>query len=191
MKTSLQGKLLIAMPGLIESTFAGSVVYLCAHSAEGAMGLMINKPMPDMNFMELANRIDLSKTPEHVAELLLQKPVHLGGPVEQQRGFVLHSTDYEGGEGSIKVNGDFALTATIDILQDMALGTGPARSLLALGYAGWSPGQLENEIKHNGWLHCDATPHLVFSDDAATVYHRAMGSLGIDPAMLSTTAGHA
>ena len=118
-------------------------------------------------------------------------PVHLGGPVEQQRGFVLHSSEYKVGEGSIKVNRDFSLTATVDVLQDMALGKGPRRSLLALGYSGWSPGQLENEIKHNGWLHCDATHDLVFSADTSNTYQRAMSSLGIDPAMLSTSAGHA
>ena len=186
----LQGKILIAMPGLVESTFVGAVVYLCAHTAEGAMGLIINKPMADMNFMELAGRIDLSKTPPDLAEVLTQRPVHLGGPVEQQRGFVLHSGDYDGGEGSVRVNRDFALTATIDILQDMAVGKGPSRALLALGYSGWSPGQLENEIKHNGWLHCDASPKLVFAAEAAAKYRQALDQLGIDPAMLSSTAGH-
>lgn len=190
MNSFLQGKLLLAMPGLVESTFAGSLLYLCAHSAEGAMGIIINKPMRDLNFMELAGRVDLSRTSDLVAENLSQMPVHMGGPVEQQRGFVLHSGEYDGGEGSVRVNRDFALTATIDILQDMALGKGPLNSLLALGYAGWSPGQLENEIKHNGWLHCDATPALVFSSDAPSKYGRAMGQLGIDPAMLSATAGH-
>ncbi len=186
----LQGKILIAMPGQVESTFAGSVVYLCAHSAEGAMGLIINKPMADMNFMELAGRIDLSHTPPDLAEVLSQMPVHLGGPVEQQRGFVLHSGDYDGGEGSVRVNREFALTATVDILQDMAVGKGPLRALLALGYAGWSPGQLENEIKHNGWLHCDANAKLVFAAEAAHKYRLALDQLGIDPAMLSSTAGH-
>ncbi len=186
----LQGKILIAMPGLLESTFAGSVVYLCAHTAEGAMGLIINKPMADMNFMELAGRIDLSQTPAELAEVLSQMPVHLGGPVEQQRGFVLHSGDYDGGDGSVRVNRDFALTATVDILQDMAMGKGPRRSLLALGYAGWAPGQLENEIKHNGWLHCDASAKLVFAAEAVAKYRLALDQLGIDPAMLSSSAGH-
>ena len=186
----LQGKMLIAMPGLVETTFAGSVVYLCAHSAEGAMGLIINKPMADMNFMELAGRIDLAKTPPEIAESLSQMPVHLGGPVEQQRGFVLHSGEYDGGDGSVRVNRDFALTATIDILQDMARGKGPSRALLALGYSGWSPGQLESEIKHNGWLHCEASSRIIFANDAGAKYKLALKQLGVDPAMLSSTAGH-
>lgn len=187
---TLEGKLLIAMPGLVETTFAHSVIFLCAHSAEGAMGLIINKPIAEMSFMELADRLDLSQVPEPVLESLHAVPVHLGGPVEQQRGFVLHSTEYEGGDGSITVNPTFALTATLDILQDIALGRGPTQKLLALGYAGWAPGQLENEIKHNGWLHCDADPALVFSADHAAKHHNAMARIGIDPRMLSSTAGH-
>lgn len=188
---NLTGKLLIAMPALLEPTFAQSVIFLCAHSPDGAMGLIINKPMPGMSFMELADRLDLSKTSSRVAERLMQMPVLTGGPVEQQRGFVLHGTEYEGGDGSLSVNDHFTLTATTDILTDMARGHGPARCLLALGYAGWSPGQLENEILHNGWLHGDATPELVFSQSHDTKYHMAMKLLGIDPRMLSANAGHA
>jgi putative transcriptional regulator len=191
MDMNLTGKLLIAMPSLQEPTFAHSVVFLCAHSRDGAMGLIVNKPMPGMSFMELADRVDLSKTPARIAENLMQMPVLTGGPVEQQRGFVLHSTEYPGGEGSLKVNDYFALTATTDILTDMAQGHGPARCLLALGYAGWSPGQLESEILHNGWLHGDAAPELVFSESHETKYHTAMKLLGIDPRMLSASAGHA
>jgi putative transcriptional regulator len=191
MDMNLTGKILIAMPALEEPTFAQSVIFLCAHSHEGAMGLIINKPMANMSFMELADRIDLSKTPSRIAEKLMQMPVLNGGPVEQQRGFVLHSTEYPGGDGSLKVNDHFALTATTDILNDMAHGRGPARCLLALGYAGWSPGQLENEILHNGWLHGDAIPELVFSESHTAKYHTAMKHLGIDPRMLSASAGHA
>jgi putative transcriptional regulator len=191
METNLTGKILIAMPSLAEPTFAQSVIFLCAHSVDGAMGLIINKPMPGMNFMEIADRLDLSKTPARLAEKLMQMPVLMGGPVEQQRGFVLHSTEYPGGDGSLKVNDHFALTATTDILTDMARGHGPKRCLLALGYAGWSPGQLENEILHNGWLHCDATRDLVFSEMHDAKYRMAMKILGIDPRMLSASAGHA
>ncbi len=191
METNLTGKLLIAMPSLEEPTFSQSVIFLCAHSRDGAMGLIVNKPMPGMSFMELAERLDLSKTSSRVAERLMQMPVLTGGPVEQQRGFVLHSTEYVGGEGSLTVNDHFALTATTDILIDMARGHGPARTLLALGYAGWSPGQLESEILHNGWLHGDAPPELVFSEAHDSKYHTAMKLLGIDPRMLSVDAGHA
>jgi putative transcriptional regulator len=191
MDMNLTGKILIAMPALEEPTFAHSVIFLCAHSRDGAMGLIINKPMAGMSFMELADRIDLSKTPSRIAERLMQMPVLTGGPVEQQRGFVLHSTEYPGGDGSLKVSDHFALTATTDILNDMAHGRGPARCLLALGYAGWSPGQLENEILHNGWLHGDAMPELVFSESHTDKYHTAMKQLGIDPRMLSASAGHA
>jgi putative transcriptional regulator len=191
MDMNLTGKLLIAMPALLEPTFAQSVIFLCAHSRDGAMGLIINKPMPGMSFMELADRLDLSKTSSRVAERLMQMPVLTGGPVEQQRGFVLHGAEYEGGDGSLKVNDHFTLTATTDILTDMARGHGPKRCLLALGYAGWSPGQLENEIQHNGWLHGDATPELVFSENHEAKYRMAMKLLGIDPRMLSASSGHA
>ena len=191
METNLTGKLLIAMPSMLEPTFEHSVIFLCAHSQDGAMGLIVNKPMPGMSFMELADRLDLSKTSSRIAERLMQMPVLTGGPVEQQRGFVLHSTEYEGGDGSLKVNDLFALTATTDILTDMARGHGPSRCLLALGYAGWSPGQLENEILHKGWLHGDATPELVFSESHDAKYHTAMKLIGIDPRMLSANAGHA
>lgn len=191
MDMNLTGKILIAMPALEEPTFAHSVIFLCAHSRDGAMGLIVNKPMAGMSFIELADRIDLSKTPSRVAEKLMQMPVLTGGPVEQQRGFVLHSTEYPGGDGSLKVNEHFALTATTNILTDMARGHGPVRCLLALGYAGWSPGQLESEILHNGWLHGDATPELVFSEGHDAKYHTAMKLLGIDPRMLSASAGHA
>ena len=191
MHVSLQGKLLIAMPGLVESTFASSVIFLCAHSPEGAMGLIINKPMADMSFMDMAGRINLAKTPNHVAERLMQMPVFMGGPVEQQRGFVLHGRDYDKGEGLLTINEQFAMSATIDILQDMALGQGPANALLALGYAGWSPGQLENELLHNGWLHCDAENALVFESDPTSIHRLAMAQLGVDLAQLSSSAGHA
>jgi putative transcriptional regulator len=190
MTLSLKGKLLISMPGMSESTFHDSVVFLCAHSAEGAMGLIINKPMPGLNFMELADRLDLSKTSPQVMQKLEHTPILMGGPVDQHRGFVLHSDDYAKDDATLDVMDGFKLTATVDILQDMARNRGPQQRILALGYAGWSPGQLENEILHNGWLHCDADATLVFSPDWPTKHMRAMAKLGIDPRMLSTTAGH-
>jgi putative transcriptional regulator len=191
MATNLTGKLLIAMPSMMDSTFGESVVFLCAHSAEGAMGLIINKPMPGLNFLELADQLDLSKVPEHMQEKLQQTPLLMGGPVEQHRGFVLHSPDYKLEESSLDVTAGFKLSATTDILQAIAMGKGPLQTVLALGYAGWSPGQLENELLHNGWLHCDADADLVFSPDWPNKHRRAMAKIGIDPRMLSSSAGHA
>jgi putative transcriptional regulator len=190
MFTSLAGKLLIAMPSMTDLTFGESVVLLCAHSRDGAMGVIINKPMPGVHFMELAERIDLSKLSHARRDLIEQTPVLMGGPVDQHRGFVLHGADYTGDDNSLNVVGDYKLTASLAILEDMAFGRGPLRSVVALGYSGWSPGQLENEIKHNGWLHCDADADLVFSTDWPTKHRRAMAKLGIDPRMLSREAGH-
>jgi putative transcriptional regulator len=190
MMTSLKGKLLIAMPSMEDTTFNRSVVFLCSHSPEGAMGLILNKPMPGLNFMELADRLDLSQTTDDLRETLEHTPILMGGPVEQHRGFVLHSPDYAKSEGSLDVLPEFKLTATANILQDMAVGRGPLQRVLALGYSGWSPGQLENEILHNGWLHCDADPDLVFSADWPGKHANALAKLGIDPRLLSTEAGH-
>lgn len=190
METSLKGKLLVAMPGLIEPTFHQSVIFMCAHSNEGAMGLIINKPIAGMSFFELADRLDLSGLTDTAREALHTKAVHMGGPVEQQRGFVLHETSYGESDGSLTVNDRYMLTATLDVLQDMARGKGPRQTLLALGYSSWAPGQLENEILHNGWLHCDDDPAIVFGEDNAAKYQLAMQRLGIDPRMLSTDAGH-
>jgi putative transcriptional regulator len=191
MTLSLKGKLLIAMPCMTEATFAGSVIFLCAHSPEGAMGLIINKPMAGASFMELAERLDLSKTSDSIAQRLSETPILMGGPVEQHRGFVLHSADYSGGDTSLDVTEEFKLTATVDVLQDMAEGKGPLQSLIALGYAGWSPGQLENEILHNGWLHWDADADAIFSPDWPNKHTRVLNRMGIDPRMLSSDAGHA
>jgi putative transcriptional regulator len=190
MDTSLLGKILIAMPSMEDTLFSRSVVFLCAHSNEGAMGLIINKPMVGLNFMEIGDKLDFRKTPDAVMKSLEQMPILTGGPVEQHRGFVLHSAEYESGASTLNVLKHFKLTATVDVLQDMATGIGPERSLLALGYSGWSPGQLENEILHNGWLHCDADVELVFSSDWASKHTRAMAKLGIDPRLLSSEAGH-
>ncbi len=187
---SLAGKLLIAMPTMVDTTFTRSVIFLCAHAPEGAMGLIINKPMPGLNFMEFADHLDFSKTPDHVLQTLEQTPILMGGPVEQHRGFVLHSAEYANDDGTLDVAPEFKVTATTDVLQDMALGKGPLQRFLALGYAGWSPGQLEDEISHNGWLHCDADADLVFSPDWSNKHGRAMAKLGIDPSLLSMEAGH-
>ena len=190
MFTSLKGKLLISMPGMTDTTFHESLVFLCAHGTEGAMGLIINKPMAGLNFLELADRLDMRKTTQDVMQQLEQTEILMGGPVEQHRGFVLHSDEYIQKDGSLVVSPGFNLTATLDILQDMARGKGPLKSVMALGYSGWSPWQLENEMLHNGWLHCDADADLVFSPDWPSKHRRALGKLGVDPRMLSATAGH-
>jgi putative transcriptional regulator len=190
MTTSLKGKLLIAMPGMVDTTFAESVVFVCSHSGDGALGLIINKPMQGLNFMELADKLDMRNTSEDVRSRLEDTPILMGGPVDQHRGFVLHSSDYAAREGSMTVMDGFKLTATLDVLQDMAQGRGPIQSTLTLGYSGWSPGQLENEILNNGWLHCDADADLVFSPDWPQKHTRALNKLGVDPRMLSTQAGH-
>ncbi len=182
----LSGKLLIAMPGMGDPRFEHSVVFLCAHSGDGAMGLIVNKPARDLSFDKLADQLGIART-DRAHEIR----VHFGGPVEHSRGFVLHSRDYAGSGSTLKVDDRFGMTATVDILEAIATGRGPAASLLALGYAGWGPGQLEDEILRNGWLTCDAAPDLVFSDRNAEKWTRALGTLGVDPLTLSAAAGRA
>lgn len=176
----LDGKLLVAMPGMGDPRFAHSVIYMCAHSPDGAMGLIVNKPATDLDFTELLNQLGI--TAERPIEGV---DVHYGGPVEHGRGFVLHSRDYAAGDGTLTVNEEFGMTSTLDILEDISLGIGPKACLLALGYAGWGPGQLEDEIRDNGWLICDADAALVFSEDHEGKWNAAMQRIGIDPRMLS------
>jgi putative transcriptional regulator len=190
MHTSLKGKLLISMSSIQDTTFAESVVFLCEHSPEGAMGLIINKPMSGLNFMELADKLDMRRSDDEQRARLEQMPILMGGPVDQHRGFVLHGADYHVRDGSLPVTMDFRLTASLDILQDMAEGKGPLQSALLLGYSGWSPGQLESEIMQNGWLHCDADADLLFSPDWPQKHRKALAKLGVDPGLLSATAGH-
>ena len=185
-RTFLVGKLLIAMPSIKGDDFERSVVFLCAHSKDGAMGLVINKPAPRMIFADLADRLKL----DHTSEEILQLPVMLGGPIKQFQGFVLHSGDYSSTE-TLKVSGDFALTATTEILMAIGKRKGPARKILALGFSGWSPGQLESEIMRNGWLHCDADPELVFGTPREKLHDAALAKLGVSAAMLSSEAGRA
>ncbi len=182
----LTGKLLIAMPGMGDVRFDKSVVYLCAHSDKGAMGLIVNKPVHDLSFSHLLNQLGVKQGPGG-AEIR----VHFGGPVEHGRGFVLHSSDYPGGEATLHVDERFAMTATMDILQAIAQGQGPERSIMALGYAGWGPGQIEAEILRNGWLTAEASPDLVFAKQDATKWERALKTLGVDPVELSSAAGRA
>lgn len=182
----LEGQLLIAMPSMADSRFERSVVYLCAHSEQGALGLVVNKPLDNISFSELLDQLDIDE-PIRVPH----QPVYFGGPVETSRGFVLHSMDYDGDEATLQVSPQMGLTATLSILRAIAQGEGPDRSLLALGYAGWGAGQLENEIQQNGWLHCPFDPEIVFGTDQTTKWQRAIAMLGVDVMSLSSTAGHA
>ncbi len=181
----LAGQLLVAMPGMKDPRFHKTVIYMCAHNADGAMGLVINRALESLSFPDMLEQleIDVSGVGERIN-------VHFGGPVESGRGFVLHSQDYLQ-EATMVVDQDMALTATIDILKAIACGTGPRQSLLALGYAGWGPGQLDTEIMGNGWLSVDADSELVFGPNLDEKWDRAMGKIGIDPRMLSEEAGHA
>ncbi len=187
----LTGKLLIAMPSIKDPNFENAVVFLCAHSEQGAMGLVINKPAPLMSLSDLMDEIDLGKPITGSSEETLRMPIRLGGPVEQYRGFVLHSRDYLAEDQTLPIGKSFGLTATIDVLKEIAQGAGPVQRIVALGYAGWAPGQLENEIQHNGWLHCDPDDELVFGDALETTHHSALRKIGVEPAMLSTDFGHA
>jgi len=182
----LSGKLLIAMPGMGDSRFEKSLVFLCVHTEDGAMGLIVNKPSPELSFEELLDQLSIE------TDAMSRAPrVYFGGPVELGRGFVLHSGDYEQVDSTLMVDSEFGMTASLDVLEDLAQGTGPTRALLALGYAGWGPGQLESEIAHNGWLITDASHELVFSEDDQGKWSAALKKLGIDPLLLSSVGGSA
>jgi putative transcriptional regulator len=189
----LDGQFLIAMPSMEDGRFARSVVYICAHSADGAMGIVINQIAPQIDFVDLLVQLDVIpdgpeiRLPPKANRMIVQR----GGPVETGRGFVLHSADYFIENSTLSIADNVCLTATLDILKAIVAGSGPRSAMLALGYAGWARGQLEAEIQSNGWLHCPAEDKLIFDADLATKYERAMALLGIDPAMLSDEAGHA
>jgi putative transcriptional regulator len=187
--TSLEGKMLIAMPSISGDHFERSVVYLCSHSAQGAMGFVVNKPAPLTMFSDLLEKTELAQKLDDIPADILGIPVRLGGPVETTRGFVLHSKDYPASDTSLDA-GHYTVSATLDVLRDIARGRGPRERLIALGYAGWSPGQLESEILHNGWLHCDADADLIFNPHLTRKHGQALAKLGVDPRMLSREAGH-
>jgi putative transcriptional regulator len=183
---SLAGQLLVAMPQMEDPRFARSVVYVCAHSdRDGAMGLVVNKLISSLTMDQLLTHLKLDPPDENA-----MRPLHFGGPVEPGRGFVLHTPDYRE-EATLVVGDGFAVTATLTVLRAIARGAGPQRSLLALGYAGWAPGQLDAEMQANGWLSVPADADLVFDDDSDAKWQRAIGKLGVDLSMLSTDAGHA
>ena len=188
----LDGHLLLAMPGMSDPRFARAVIYLCAHSPDGAMGIRINQVAPALTFAEVLASLQLwppgrTESPDPSADI----KVHRGGPVETSRGFVLHSADYVGEESTLLIDDEICLTATLDILRAIAAGQGPSKALLALGYAGWGPGQLEEEVRANGWLHCPAGADLIFDTELDDKYDVAVAGIGIDLAMLSASSGRA
>src|SRR5438093_11657458 len=184
----LDGQMLIAMPAMRDERFCRSVIYVCAHSSEGAMGIVVNQPAQNINFSDLLVQLevipaaDLIQLPARAGEVKVLK----GGPVETSRGFVLHSSDFFIENSTLPIDEGICLTATLDILKAIARGNGPASAILALGYAGWAPGQLEGEINRNGWLHCAADTELIFGEDTEAKYERAMQKIGIRPGMLSS-----
>lgn len=186
----LGGQLLIAMPTMTDKRFHRSVIYMCTHSSDGAMGIIINQRAPSISFAELLGQLKIKKEIGFQPEFA-QAPVHVGGPVSTERGFVLHSNDFVLNEATMTIANGICLTATIEILKAMATGKGPRQSILALGYSGWAPGQLETEIQANGWLHCQADRELVFGSDLDLKYDRALSKLGIDLSHLVSEAGHA
>lgn len=191
--SSLEGQLLVAMPSMSDRRFSRSVIYVCAHSDEGAMGLIVNQRASDITAPDLLERLGIKTRGEDevVADEVMSLTIHVGGPVETGRGFVLHSDDYYAEDSTLEIEGGVCLTATIDILKAIAEGSGPDQAILALGYSGWSPGQLESEIQANGWLNCPADPEILFDGDLETKYARAMAKLGIDLSHLVSDAGHA
>ena len=182
----LEGKLLIALPGMVDERFAQTVIYMCAHSSKGAMGIVINKPIPGLSFAEVLKQLQIETKP-----LVGELPILYGGPVETGRGFVLHSGDYEGSDSTLPVSEEISLTATLDILRAIAEGRGPRQALFALGYAGWGAGQVETEFQSNGWLHCEADPSLVFGTDPNDKWKNALARLGIGPSGLTANTGRA
>ena len=189
----LDGQMLVAMPGMEDSRFARSVIYLCAHSEDGAMGIIINQPAAKVNFSELLVQLDVIekddviRLPNKAGAMQVLK----GGPVETGRGFVLHSNDFFIDNSTLPIDKGISLTATVDILRAIAQGSGPDRAVLALGYAGWSAGQLEGEMQQNGWLNVPAEPSLIFDASLESKYERAVRMMGIDLGRLSAQAGHA
>ncbi|MEO7851753.1 MAG: YqgE/AlgH family protein [Rubrivivax sp.] len=186
---SLSNQFLIAMPGMLDDSFAGSVVYVCEHSDKGALGLVINKPI-DIKLKSLFDKVELTLDREELAE----QPVFYGGPVQTERGFVLHdkqADDSEPYNSTLSVPGGLDMTTSKDVLEALSSGGGPKRILITLGYAGWGAGQLEDELGRNGWLTVDADPSVIFDTPVEQRYERAVSLLGFDPGMLSQEAGHA
>lgn len=182
---SLAGNFLVAMPGMADERFHRAVIYLCAHTPENAMGLIVNKPLHDLRFLDVLENLNITPSSATCSAI----HVHRGGPVETQRGFVLHTSDYNR-DGTLMLNENIALSATTEILKSIACGSGPQANLMALGYSGWGPGQLDEEIKRNAWLSVPADPDLLFSGDFHKKWEMALAKLGVSAALLSPVAGH-
>lgn len=182
----LLGKLLVALPGMPDPRFEKSVILMCAHSDQGAMGIIVNKPFEGLSFRELVERLDVKVTADTP-----DPPILFGGPVGTGQGFVLHSSEFGNGEATMPVTSEISLTATIEILRAIAEGRGPQKALFALGYAGWGPGQIENELMSNGWIPCDVQKDILFDLDCALKWQAALGSIGADISGLSAEAGRA
>jgi putative transcriptional regulator len=189
----LDGQMLIAMPAMGDERFSRAVIYVCAHSTEGAMGIIVNQPAANINFPDLLVQLEVIPAAERIELPNTAGAVKIlkGGPVETGRGFVLHSADFFIENSTLPIDEGICLTATLDILKAIANGKGPVSAILALGYAGWAPGQLETEIQQNGWLHCAADPELIFGTDTDGKYKKALRKIGIDLGMLSSESGHA
>jgi putative transcriptional regulator len=188
-RIDLTNQFLIAMPGMADDNFAGSVVYLCEHTERGALGLVINKPI-DIKLRNLFEKVEISLDSQELAE----QPVYYGGPVQTERGFVLHEKQPDGTgpyNSTMSVRGGLEMTTSKDVLEALAGGSGPKKVLITLGYSGWQPGQLEDELGRNGWLTVDADPAVIFDTPIAQRYDKAVSLLGFDPRMLSQEAGHA
>ena len=188
----LDGQLLIAMPSMADPRFHRTVIYVCAHSAEGAMGLIVNQRAPHITLPKLLEQLEIElSNPRPGTARSTAMAVHTGGPVETSRGFVLHSSDYFAEDSTLTINESVCLTATVDILKAIAKGSGPNKAILALGYSGWASGQLEREIQSNSWLCCPPDDGIIFDGDLESKYTRALFSLGVDPSHLVGIAGHA
>lgn len=189
----LDGQMLIAMPAMTDERFERAVIYVCAHSTEGAMGIVVNQPAGNIKFPDLLVQLEVIPASERIELPTEAEDVKVlkGGPVETGRGFVLHSADFFIENSTLPIDDGICLTATLDILKAIARGSGPHNAILALGYAGWAPGQLEQEIQENGWLHCAADPELIFGTDTGRKYEKALRKIGIDLSHLSSEAGHA
>ncbi len=189
----LDGQMLIAMPSLLDGPFARAVVYLCAHRDDWAMGIIVNQSAAPVRFPELlvqlgvVNEDEAIQLPPRASDIKVLR----GGPVETGRGFVLHSGDFSIDNSTLPIGDNICLTATIDILRAIAKGGGPEKAVLALGYAGWASGQLESEIRANGWLLCAADAGIVFDSDFSTKYERALAKIGVNAATLSSEGGRA
>ncbi len=184
----LTGQLIMSMPAMYDIRFMRAVIYICMHNDDGAMGIVINRLIDDLNFDKVLNQLDIPIKGKLSDNDNIN--IHFGGPVEIGRGFVLHSDDYSK-QGTVALDNCIGLTASLDILSDIASGDGPEEKILALGYAGWGPGQLEAEIKENTWLHCPSDADLIFGDDIKNKWHDALSKIGVDISMLSSDAGHA